>query len=1398
MSRKTRTDYNNIFDNGLDNMSDLVYAFTKKNKRVHRIFDDDDDDEQINEKSYGLRLVSVHENEATTSKATSDKENGSQESNKKSITNVRPLSPVQIIEAPPEQILESRSPFKHPSQLSNRQNISLRRSLFSQPKNKNNDLICSTPSTRNQGTVNDFFGASSSRIESLSPIRKGLSNTVISIDDLKDIELIPSEDINNKNGQNRVIVQSLHNIEKDLREQFQIDQGTPKKTYSKSLAGDNSRRVSSERKNHESPSRHSFRSEPITRSQPTTQNFSVILEPMEISKDAVSMYRKTQLSRLSTSNRTNVNTFNMIETPIARQAKHPVINDSLLTKKLALCESDSEITDDESEHAEILRQSAKQSQKQKTVETNEHLTNDESDKTVESPKRRKISQNISSTPKKAPLRRPSHKSASTRQDPVEVQNNITNDDSDEENQQFELVEVNNSKIIQEIVTTPKNRPSRRPSSIAVSQKSIRIDEEARKFKLSGQKSKKTEQEVHKDSSKSSDDDRHTRNSQQVNASPKKLPPKAKKIVHEPQNNSASESEDERTAKKDKNHKKNVIEPKKKGPERKNTTEESEDMVMSESEPETNKKEHASTKTSKQMSISDNIRRGRKSSKSTEQMILSEFKDESTQLKSRKSNRNTEQMSMSEEESELKIDPKENRKSKRNKKHKQSLEVDLTVHDENSDKELIDNEQESQESEDETPLKIQNAAKKGDKKSQKGNKKKVSESEGSETQYSDVSLSNYTALVKPKPKTPIKSKKSAANVKPDPPKNKKSVSENSGSDEEPFNQAEEPQFKKPGFFKKSIRDTILCNLSNTSAGSLVPTEIIESFRTLQKPGNNTTSIVPESSKLAVSKRTKQRNVNPNKDKIAKYLQLEKNVKHKKTKNDAAKSRKRTLYNQASDHEDTVSSTSTEKVPDIDPIDRELTKELSAVRRSIDTMSNASSQPFNATIPTQDHYSESEEDEAPIKKGKHSENQKGVDESDQEMEDVQQATKSRERSKRNKKPVNDTNTVNNNQDVEEEGIKTRGRSKKNKFQKVQAKKQQTTATEEAPEDDSQQQASKVVKKPRMARELKHLIIKPASKRQNNAKDDTEPPIKTRRRAASNTSEDNTSETSKNTDEGFQSNDEYDDVWYDPMDRGCQRTGLRVRKFTKSKDGRFAIQYGVFTKNDSKAIQLQKQYNIKESEVHEPTLAPYIQPGNRLELVKSLIMEKKLQKKGPPKKKEVKANVEKVNDGASTSHQAMDVDSMASFATARTNETQSGVVTRLLDSFNRIKDDNTNPISVMETATYAISQINRLIWHPIGAGVFYSSFKENSFDGFLKIVKGGYKKGAKTKLAVVKMTLLCGVVDIKINDTKLRIENLGFITITRGQSYRIMNASDETAIILMTRLDDEETTSPNQNSS
>ena len=61
---------------------------------------------------------------------------------------------------------------------------------------------------------------------------------------------------------------------------------------------------------------------------------------------------------------------------------------------------------------------------------------------------------------------------------------------------------------------------------------------------------------------------------------------------------------------------------------------------------------------------------------------------------------------------------------------------------------------------------------------------------------------------------------------------------------------------------------------------------------------------------------------------------------------------------------------------------------------------------------------------------------------------------------------------------------------------------------------------------------------------------------------------------------------------------------------------------------------------------------------------------------------------------------------------------------------------------------------------------------------------------------MTLLCGVVDVRINGTKLRLENLGFITISRGQSYRLINASDETAIILMTRLDEEEKADSNQN--
>ena len=107
------------------------------------------------------------------------------------------------------------------------------------------------------------------------------------------------------------------------------------------------------------------------------------------------------------------------------------------------------------------------------------------------------------------------------------------------------------------------------------------------------------------------------------------------------------------------------------------------MVWSESEPETNNKEQPSTKTSKQMSISDNNKKGRKSTKSTEQMVMSESESDDEEQDTRKSTRNSEQMSMSEDESESKlvIDLKENHKSKGNKKQQQSTVVDLTVHDE---------------------------------------------------------------------------------------------------------------------------------------------------------------------------------------------------------------------------------------------------------------------------------------------------------------------------------------------------------------------------------------------------------------------------------------------------------------------------------------------------------------------------------------------------------------------------------------------------------------------------------------------------------------------------------------------------------------------------------------------
>ena len=53
--------------------------------------------------------------------------------------------------------------------------------------------------------------------------------------------------------------------------------------------------------------------------------------------------------------------------------------------------------------------------------------------------------------------------------------------------------------------------------------------------------------------------------------------------------------------------------------------------------------------------------------------------------------------------------------------------------------------------------------------------------------------------------------------------------------------------------------------------------------------------------------------------------------------------------------------------------------------------------------------------------------------------------------------------------------------------------------------------------------------------------------------------------------------------------------------------------------------------------------------------------------------------------TSRKAMETESEASHGTARTDETQSGMINRLLQNFNRLNDSKSEPINLMASANY-----------------------------------------------------------------------------------------------------------------
>lgn len=287
--------------------------------------------------SHGLRLESIHVSVDAPRSTTSDKENTAA-SSQHSSGHMQTLSPKSVHEARREEITDARPQTR----LTNKTRRSeLRRSLFESKRVAESELTCSTPvvSSHRVSSFKDSFIADDNVY--ISPIRYNHLNGIELIEKQSQPKTPASVQQFNR-------VEALSNIEKDLREQYQVanEPQTPKRKQNGSFRSEpakSPRQLSATKSL--PPRRPSVAGLTLTK----TNQCSVVLEPMEMSEDLVRTYQQSRMKRLSVShcNKTNMQLLDVNETPIAATNNRLALCDEELAKKLQIC--DSNITSDEDE-----------------------------------------------------------------------------------------------------------------------------------------------------------------------------------------------------------------------------------------------------------------------------------------------------------------------------------------------------------------------------------------------------------------------------------------------------------------------------------------------------------------------------------------------------------------------------------------------------------------------------------------------------------------------------------------------------------------------------------------------------------------------------------------------------------------------------------------------------------------------------------------------------------------------------------------------------------------------------------------------------------------------------------------------------------------------------------------
>lgn len=539
-------------------------------------------------------------------------------------------------------------------------------------------------------------------------------------------------------------------------------------------------------------------------------------------------------------------------------------------------------------------------------------------------------------------------------------------------------------------------------------------------------------------------------------------------------------------------------------------------------------------------------------------------------------------------------------------------------------------------------------------------------------------------------TPKKSKKTLHE------RDQKEDSEDCEKNDESSRKKKQSVFQVPFSPKKSKiskiydrRQTVNTPDSNTSNG-IVSDEVIQSFRTLQRPTNEST-LKNQSQKVAVStSRTAPKKITAT---TMEYLGLENKFKggkgRKKKKMD---SRKRTLYNNQSIEEDSNSRHNNVEIPAVNSYeltesDNEILKVVEIIRRRSLSVESTMSSIFDDVEVQNNNQNDFESDEY-------------------------SATEKRSETKTDDESPAKTSTKKITKIIK---TKTRQNSRDTKLKKnTQAEtevqtRESTDMNQSDSEIEEEHQAKKVTRgrKPTRKNQINSEVEdsndkRKASKRKNVDKEENQQTKSKQAKVASHSESDMTESTSKETDsdEGIQTDCdtsmEIENIRYDPYERGCKRPGLRIRRYPTpwwmhGNTKNIGLVYSTLTKQDVSAASKLKQLSSKNKIIlnNSPSrkLDVFLAPNDKLKIAqqstkvkkKAPKVEKKAQKIPSPKLKV------KTTDGKNQS----DNDACSSVVSGSSHYSTASSRSEIISkAFDVLAQTNNEPTKIVETDTYGNS--------------------------------------------------------------------------------------------------------------